>query len=168
MKQKKFLTVYAVFNEEVQNLLSTWQKDILCCYKGTQTMGIPFHISLGSFPLECEQTLMNLIEETCDTFSPFKVNLQKISTFGNAVLFLEPENHPLIMKLHSIFDGNYADGFTYHAHTTIFCGTEEEVLKAKSILEEKFIPIEAWITEIHLGEFFPTRIILEKKLKCKS
>lgn len=167
MKEKKFLTVYAVLNEEAQNMLSLLQKDILCYYEGTQTMGIPFHISLGSFPVESKDLLMHLIEETCNEFSPFEISFEKVNTFGNKVLFLEPTNHPLITKLHSIFDCNYANGYEFHPHATIFCGTETEVIHAKAILESNFSLVNAWITEIHLGEFFPPNILLKKKLKIK-
>ncbi len=164
MKKEKFLTVYAVFDEDTQVLLSAWQNEILKNYKGTQTMGIPFHISLGSFPVEQKQSLLNLIEIVGNDFSMFQVKIIKINTFEPSVLFVEPEYHPLLMELHTIFNGNYADGYEYHAHATIFCGTQEEVKLSKEILEQSFYSISAWIKEIHLGEFFPPKIYMKKQL----
>ncbi len=70
------------------------------------------------------------------------------------------------MQLHEKFNSNYADGLSYCPHTTIFCGAETEVLKAKEILKQDFHPIKCAITEIHLGEFFPTTMILKSKLQA--
>ena len=48
MKSDKFLTVFAVFDDETQRKLKDIQNNILSLgEKGTQTMDIPFHITLG-------------------------------------------------------------------------------------------------------------------------
>lgn len=50
MKKDKFLTVYAVFDKETQQKLKIMQDEVIKLgNEGTQTMGILFHISLGSF-----------------------------------------------------------------------------------------------------------------------
>lgn len=165
MKQKKFLTVYAVLDEKTQNLLTSWQKQIVGKYVGTQTMDIPFHISIGSFPIESRDVLTQNIEKVCGEIVPFEVFFDGVNTFGNDVLFLQPQDNPQIDALRSVFDGNFADGFEFHPHTTIFCGAESDVIKAKSILESNFCKFSGFVTEIHLGEFFPTKILLQRKLK---
>ena len=64
MKKKKFLTVYIIFDEQTEISLQHIQNEILNRYPyGTQTMGIPFHISLGSFPLEAKEELEKMIKE---------------------------------------------------------------------------------------------------------
>ena len=167
MKKEKFLTVFAVFDNETQIKLKHLQDEIFKLgYKGSQTMGIPFHITLGSFPLECESELINRIKETCSKNTQFDITLDKINNFGNAVLFAEPVINESLLNLHNIFNNNYADGLPYHPHATIFCGTEEEFMNAKDLLSKIFQPIHAKIVGIQMGEFFPTRMIIEEEL-CK-
>ena len=64
MKQDKFLTVFAVFDDDSQQKLKAFQDSVLDLgYSGTQTMDIPFHISLGSFKTEAEQELTARIRD---------------------------------------------------------------------------------------------------------
>ena len=165
MKQDKFLTVFAVFDDATQRRLKAFQDSVLSLgYSGTQTMDIPFHISLGSFKIECEQELKEKIKKICSQKFEFEINLNKVNHFGNEVLFIEPENNVKLAELHSLFDGSYANGFLWHAHTTIFCGKEEQVIEAKECLNNIFTPVTAKITGIQMGEFFPTRMIIAEKL----
>lgn len=165
MKQNKFLTVFAVFDDITQRKLKEFQDKVLSLgYPGTQTMGIPFHISLGSFKVKDEHELKARIKEACSQLSEFEINLIKINNFDNRVLFIEPEDNIELRSLHDKFDGNFADGFPWHAHATIFCGDEEQVIAANKCLTDIFEPIKARITGIQMGEFFPTRMIIAEKL----
>lgn len=167
MKQDKFLTVFAVFDDETQRILKTFQDKVLSLgCPGTQTMGIPFHVSLGSFKVEDERELIARIKEACSQNHEFEINLIEVNHFNNRVLFIEPEENAELRRLHDLFDSNYADGFPWHAHATIFCGSEQQVIQAKACLNDIFKPIKAKITGIQMGEFFPTRMIIEEKL-CK-
>lgn len=167
MKQEKFLTVFAVFDRMTQRKLNTLQDEVISLgYSGAQTMDIPFHISLGSFNVEDEQKLIAKIKEVCSQKHEFEINLNKVNHFDNRVLFIEPEYNLKLVELHTLFDGNFADGFPWHAHTTIFCGEEEQVIKAKERLINIFQPVRAKITGIQMGEFFPTKMIIAEKL-CK-
>lgn len=164
MKQDKFLTVFAVFDNVTQQKLKTFQDRVLNIgYPGTQTMDIPFHISLGSFKVEDERELKARIKEVCSQQYEFEINLNKVNHFNNRVLFIEPEENMKLCYLHDLFDGNFADGFPWHAHATIFCGNEEQVIRAKECLNDIFKPVKAKITGIQMGEFFPTRMIIEEK-----
>ena len=53
MEEKKFLTVFAVFEKGGQQELRKIQQNIINNNKSNekQTMDIPFHMSLGSFPI---------------------------------------------------------------------------------------------------------------------
>lgn len=167
MKQDKFLTVFAVFDDDTQQKLKALQDSVLSLgYAGTQTMGIPFHISLGSFKTEDESELVARIKEVCSQHCEFEINLNKVNHFNNRVLFIEPEENVNLRGLHELFDNNFADGFPWHAHATVFCGSEEQVIQAKQRLNDIFRPIKATIVGIQMGEFFPTRTIIEEKL-CK-
>lgn len=167
MIQEKFLTVFAVFDDDTQQKLKALQDSVLSLgHKGTQTMGIPFHISLGSFKIEDERELIARIKEVCAQHFEFNINLDKVNHFNNRVLFIEPSENKNLRSLHELFDNNFADGFPWHAHATIFCGSEEQVMEAKQCLNDSFKPIKAKIVGIQMGEFFPTRMIIKQKL-CK-
>lgn len=165
MKKKKFLTVFAVFDDNTQNLLESLQKDIFDLgYEGTQTMGIPFHISLGSFPVECEEDLKIRIKEACRNNKQFDIELYRVNHFGNTVLFIEPEVNEGLLNLHNLFDNNYANDFPWTPHATMFCGDNNQVVEAKNLLLENFKPITAKVVGIQMGEFFPTKMIIEEDL----
>lgn len=167
MKQDKFLTIFAVFDDDTQQKLKALQDKVLSLgYDGTQTMGIPFHITLGSFKVEDELELIARIKDVCSKHCAFEINLNKVNHFNNRVLFIEPEENIKLRCLHDLFDGNYADGLPWHAHATIFCGSEQQVIEAKQCLNDIFSPITAKIVGIQMGEFFPTRMIIEERL-CK-
>lgn len=163
MKKDKFLTVYAVLDEDTQKYLKAIQEDLLQLGDaGTQTMGIPFHISLGSFPVEEEKVLAKRIAEISLVQKPFPVQLRAVNHFYNRVLFLEPERTHELEKLQLAFDGNYADGFPWHPHVTLFRGDVQSVEKAKEFIAGKFRPFLCQIVGLEMGEFFPTRWITRK------
>ena len=169
MKKDKFLTIYAVFDKETQQKLKIMQDEVLKLgNKGTQTMDIPFHISLGSFSLDKRDMLIEKIKEVCSKFHKFDINLSQINDFNNKVLFVEPFADNNLTNLHLHFDDNYADGFPWHAHATIFCGGEAETKRVKEKLGEIFSPFTAKIVALELGEFFPTKIIFTKELGNKT
>lgn len=166
MEQNKFLTVFAVYDEETQAILKEYQDSVInATYSGTQTMNIPFHITLGSFQVEHEKELIDRIKLACSENFEFDINLSRVGHFNNKVLFIEPEYTEQLMNLHALFDNNYPYGFPYHAHTTIFCGEEQQVIKAKVILTELFESRQAKIVGIQMGEFFPTRMIVVRDLQ---
>ncbi len=163
---KKFLTVFAVFDEETQKLLKGYQDRVLSLgYKGTQTMDIPFHISLGTYPVDEEEKLKKKICEVSKLNRGFEIKLFKVNRFSYKVLFVEPEFSVGLKNLHSIFDGNvFNDEFDWHPHTTIFMGEEKQVKEAEQCLTQIFRPITAKLVGIQMGEFFPTRMIIEESL----
>jgi 2'-5' RNA ligase len=165
VSKDKFLTVFAVFDENTQMRLKALQDAILeKGFNGTQTMGIPFHISLGSFSPEKEEGLKAQILKLSKEIKPFDIELKEIGSFGNSVLFVQPIINGFLTELHGLFYGNYADGFAWHPHSTVFCGKDESVIKARKILEKKFKPITAKIMELHMCEFFPIRMIIKNEL----
>lgn len=172
MQNKKFLTVYAVFDKQTQALLSNWQDKItdkgLIGIYSDEIPSFTFHISLGSFAVNCEEALKNRLRDVCYRFTPFEVELNSIQTFGNRVLYLEPEKSQDIIRLHDLFDDNYADGLPYVPHVTMFIGNDEDMPEAKRILHSCFRPIRATVTEIHLCEFFPMKFIASYRLGEKD
>lgn len=163
MKQEKFLTVYAVLDEVTQSELTQLQNRILKKYpQGTQTMGIPFHISLGSFPVSAQEDLIQRINDCIKEVYSFSIKLQSLGHFNHSVIFVEPETNEALFELHKRFEGNFADGFSWYPHVTLYCGKEED---GKGILNEFFFEKKtAQIVGLELGEFFPTKIIMNGTL----
>lgn len=162
MKKDKFLTVYAVLDIKTQAKLQALQEDIEKKHPaGTQTLGIPFHISLGSFPIEMKDELIMRIANQLKRLAPFELELDGIGHFDYKVIYAKPVVNPKLLKLHESFAGNYADGFNWVPHVTLYCGTEEV---GKQILDSFWLTkSKAQIIGIQMGEFFPTKIIMDCK-----
>ena len=161
MNDKKFLTVMAVFDDKTQEKLANIQSRIIenvgC---GTQTIGIPFHLTLGSYPTEKERDVVAQIEKIAFVANPFEVLLVGYSTFSDRVLFLEPTKPQELLYLRKAFECDYANGFDWVPHATLFCGEADDVIKAKSYLPDICEPIRTKIVGIELGEFFPPKKII--------
>ena len=158
MKKDKFLTLYAVLDEETQKSLTELQNEILRKYpNGTQTMGIPFHISLGSFPLDMKDELLSRMIQIQKGCKSSTLELTGLDHFNHQVIFASPTLTEELKLLHQSFEGNYADGFPWHPHVTLYCGKEED---GKEIIKQfQFSKMSATIIGLELGEFFPTHII---------
>ena len=158
--------MFAVFDDGTQKKLKRLQDEILNLeFEGNQTMDIPFHISLGSFPVECAKELTDKIESVCSQLKAFEIRLERINHFNNSVLFVEPTENIALQELHHLFDNNFADGFPWHAHATIFCGNTEQVIKAREVAEKVFESFTARIVGINMGEFFPTKMLVAETFK---
>lgn len=166
MEQKKFLTVMAVLDEETQLLMHGLQQRIITSgMLGTQTMNIPFHITLGSYPPECEKALVSRIAEISADTKEITLSFPRLHTFGHTVLFAEPAENSDLNHLHLFFDSNYGNGFPWVPHATLFCGQNDEVIKAFSLIEKQFQAFQAKITAIELGRFFPAEFVCRYDLK---
>ena len=151
----------AVFDDKTQEMLAQIQSKIIeNVGEGTQTMGIPFHLTLGSYPVESRDELVAQIEEIASGEKPFEVILIGYNTFSDRVLFLEPTKPQELLDLRKAFECDYANGFDWVPHATLFCGGEEEIGKAKAYLPEITEPISTKIVGIELGEFFPPKKII--------
>ena len=121
MKKEKFLTIYAVFDEETQRKLNKIQQEIEAKYPaGSQTRGIPFHISLGSFPVEEKAALIGRIGKWIEELKPFSIELEGLGHFDNQLLYVKPNLNAELEALHQIFEGNYSDGYPCVPHVTPF------------------------------------------------
>lgn len=119
MKKEKFLTIYAVFDEETQRKLNKIQQEIEAKYPaGSQTRGIPFHISLGSFPVEEKAALIGRIGKWIEELKPFSIELEGLGHFDNQLLYVKPNLNAELEALHQIFEGNYSDGYPWVPHVT--------------------------------------------------
>ncbi len=166
MKKDKFLTVMAVYDGNTQNILSNIQKKVITALpNGTQTMDIPFHITLGSYSPEMEGEITKMVKEAARVTAKFPIQLLGYKDFGNKVLFAEPSIPPELIELRKCFESDYAESYPWVPHTTLFCGDEDLVIRATTLLPEIDDPINAEIVGLELGEFFPTRMIMKEDFK---
>ena len=76
---EQFLTLMADLDENTQNTMSEWYNTLKNAgFIGIQTQGLPFHISLATFPLEQEQKAIELTKKTAGEFSPIQVHISHI------------------------------------------------------------------------------------------
>lgn len=158
---EKFLTVYAVLDDAAQQTLLHYRQMLEAAgVNGIQTNDIPYHISLGSYPVENADMLRARILDVCVRCAPFPVRFAALGQFNNRVLFARPEANDGIMRLRGEFDNDYPNAFPYYPHCTLLQDAQEQVLNARKLLEPCFKPLTATVTGIELGEFFPTRRLM--------
>lgn len=156
MNDRRFLTVMAVFDDQTQKRLAEIQSFFMKnISSGSQTMGIPFHLTLGSYHTDELYNVIEQIKIIAGKTKSFDINLLGYGHFGNKVLFLEPEITDELVALRKGFECDYANGFDWVPHATLFCSDEDEVKRAREIAPALEFPISAKIVGIELGEFFP-------------
>lgn len=161
MNEKKFLTVMAVFDSQTQQKLGKIQSDIIeHVGEGTQTMGIPFHITLGSYATDELDVVIELIRKAAENMKPFDIRLLGQDSFGNKVLFLKPEKSEELFRLRAYFEKDYAHGHEWVPHATLICGEEKQVQNARELVCTLDLPQKATVVGIELGEFFPPKKII--------
>ena len=166
MDEKKFLTVMAVLDSQAQQKLGEIQSDIIeHVGEGTQTMGIPFHITLGSYATDELHAVIELIKKAAENIKPFDIRFLGQDSFGDKVLFLKPEKCSELLKLRSCFENDYANGYEWVPHATLFCGEEKQVQSARELVCTLDLPHNATVVGIELGEFFPPKKIIRIDFK---
>lgn len=163
---EKFLTVYAVYDDDTQKILKCYQDSLLeKGFLSSHPMDVPFHITLGSFPTSMLKELVERMEKVSLESNRFEIEINAVNTFGSRVLFVEPTLNERLLSLQKHFDMSYPHNLPYHAHTTMLLSEESDVREAKNLLLDLFKPIKATIVAIEMGEFFPTRFICRNCLK---
>ena len=165
--QNKALYILAQFDEETQNILTDYY-NILCQngFIGNQTKDIPYHFTLGSCDVGCEEQLIDMLDEVCSNTNYIDISLSYIGLFGQNVLFIAPSmNFELLNLQQSFFTDGSCGCHKWVAHATLLLDEPETILKAIPIITDKFKPFKARIESVGLYEFFPARFIKEYKLK---
>lgn len=161
MESKKFLTVMAVLDNQTQVRMEDIQQRIIqSAGEGTQTMGIPFHITLGSYAVSELEAVISVIKRVAEDTKPFEIALSGQGSFGDKVLFIKPNICPELLRLRSLFENDYAHGYEWVPHATLFCGEDSQIKKARKLLDTLDLPRRATVVGIELGEFFPARKII--------
>lgn len=165
MKRKNFLVVMACLDETTQREIKELRRKLYeRGIEGYETKDVPYHVSLGSFPLNKLGEIEQAMEKEASVTEPFELTLKSYSDFGGRVLYLRPEESAAISDLRKKFDCSYADGLDFVPHVTLLIGEEKDVSKAKEILGEAPV-LKATVTYLLLGRFFPAQYLRRCDLK---
>ena len=90
---EQFLTLMADLDEEAQARMSGWYRSLQeAGFTGVQTPGLPYHISLSTFPPDQEKEAAEIARKAAAEYAPIPVHLSHIGLFaGGKVLFAAPE-----------------------------------------------------------------------------
>ena len=156
----KFLCVLGIFDNDTQQVLKEHQDAILQAgFTGQQTMGIPFHVTLGTFPPDCREELESRLKGL--KMERFEVYFNHMGMFeGQKVLFIAPDVSGELLALKETF----SDEKGWTAHTTMLIDGRENTLKAMEILGERFRRFTGRMERVGLWEFFPARELMVKSL----
>ena len=162
---EEFLTLMADLDEDAQARMSAWYDRLKeAGFTGKQTPGLPFHISLATFPLEKEQEAIDITRKAGAAFSPIPVHISHMGLFaGGRVLFCGPERNPKLDALHLACE-KYPQKYPWTPHATLLIDEPDTVCAALPVLVKHFSPFVAKITRLHLCAFWPAREIASVEL----
>ena len=165
---EQFLTLMADFDEESQALMNEWSNQLKNeGFVGTQTPGLPFHISLATFSLDKEQEVICEMQRLAREFAAIPVHISHIGIFaGGKVLFAAPDmNPPRLFSLREAIHIKTDETFPWTPHATILIDETETICNALPVLLKSFHPFMGMITKLHLCAFWPTREIMSVDLR---
>ena len=163
---EKFLTLMADYCEEDQRRISVWYDALQNAgFTGTQTPGLPHHISLATFDLDQEAEAVALVRAIAAAHAPLEVDFSHIGVFpGGKVLFAAPDVTPALAALRKATGEAPLNGFPWTPHTTMLIDEPAVVAAALPHLVAAYHPFRARIDRLHLCAFWPTREILTAEL----
>ena len=158
---EQFLTLMADLDDEAQARMSGWYHSLQeAGFTGVQTPGLPYHISLSTFPLNQEKEAAEIARKAAAEYAPVPVHLSHIGLFaGGKVLFAAPEKDGELAALQAACRSDVPQQYPWTPHATILIDEPETVLAAMPVFLKAFVPFTARITRSHLCAFWPTREI---------
>lgn len=164
---EQFLTLMADLDDASQEIMSGWYNTLKeAGFTGTQTPGLPYHISLATFPLEKEQEIVALMQKVAAEFVPVPVHVSHVGMFaGGKVLFGAPELNPELAALQKACAKESIREYPWTPHATLLIDEPDTVYAALPVLMKSFYPFVGKIPRLHLCAFWPTREIASVELK---
>ena len=158
---EQFLTLMADLDDEAQARMSGWYHSLQeAGFTGVQTPGLPYHISLSTFPLNQEKEAAEIARKAAAEYAPVPVHLSHIGLFaGGEVLFAAPEKDAELAALQEACRSGAPQPYPWTPHATVLIDEPETVLAAMPVFVRAFVPFTARITRLHLCAFWPTREI---------
>ena len=156
---EQFLTLMADLDEAAQERMGGWYRRLTeAGFTGTQTPGLPYHISLASFPLDEEERAVRVMEAAAERFRPVPVHVSHIGIFApGRVLFGGPELNAELLALHDACEIHPDPARPWTPHVTLLIDEPLTTASAVPVLLRCFEPFFTRITRLHLCAFWPTR-----------
>ena len=128
---------------------------------GQQTPGVPYHFTMGSFPVERASGVLERAREVCRSTDAFGINLSHIGLFGLKVLFIGPSMNGELLGLHNaLVPEEPATGHhDWVAHATLLMDEPDIIHMAIPVVARHFEPFSARVESVGIYEFFPARFI---------
>ncbi len=166
---EQIIVMMAVWDDETQKVLSGWYDELSRAgFKGKQTPGIPYHISMSTYPVDKEAQAAELIRAAADTFEPFEVQISHIGMFaGGQILFAAPDRNPKLDELHRACDLGVVQDHPWTPHTTLMIDDAGVIQRALPTVVNSFRPLTGTIKSLQLCAFWPTREIAHLDLNKK-
>ena len=160
---EQFIVLMADIDDAGQDLMAGWYEKLKeKGFTGQQTPGLPFHISMATFPLEQEKEAVEITKRTAAEFAPIQVHMSHLGSFqGGKVLFAAPDmNPPKLMELREAVKPNAPEPHPWTPHCTLILDEPGIICRAFPPAMECFTPFLTRVTRLHLCAFWPTREIL--------
>ena len=163
---EQFLTLMADLDEESQARMNEWYQRLReAGFTGTQTPGLSYHISMATFPLDQEETAVEITRRSAAEFAPVPVHISHIGMFaGGRILFGGPEKDAGLTSLREACKPLTPEKHPWTPHVTILIDEPETIHAALPFFVKSFVPFVGTITRLHLCAFWPTREIMTVKL----
>jgi len=126
---------------------------------------VPYHITLGSFPVDQGSEIKSLVEVVCKEVKRFPLSYNHIGLFVLSVLFFGPDVNEQLLKLQKPFEDKRIKLHDWTAHTTLMMDEPDVILKALPVVSEQFTSFHATVDSVSLYEFWPSRLITECRLE---
>ena len=158
---EKFLALMADLDEGIQKQMSSWYASLLeAGFKGVQTPGLPYHITMAVLPLDHEGEAVSRMKKVAADFSEFPVHLSHIGMFaGGSVLFAAPERDRRLNEFHEALEFDVPSEYPWTPHATLIIDKPEIIQAAMPLVVNSFTPLLGKVTRLHLCEFQPKREI---------
>ena len=163
----KKLYILAELDNDTQNVIKKYEKIIFDNgFVGDQTKDIPYHITMGEYPIECENDLKILLDKIYLEYKEFNISYSGFGLFKLNVLYLNPCMNIKLIELYNFVNkiNSYKDN-DLSAHTTLYIDEPENVINILPKIVENSEKINGKIKYISLYEFFPKRLIKRIELK---
>ena len=151
----------ADWDEETQKALGAIYEDLQKeGFTGRQTPGIPYHISMSTYPVDKEAEALEAMKKAASLCGPVQVSISHIGMFaGGEILFVAPDRNAELEKLHDACDIGLPQEFAWTPHTTIMIDEPDVIHSALPTVVKGFRPRTGTIKRLHLCAFWPTREI---------
>ena len=163
---EQFLTLMADLDQDSQERMSGWYDTLReAGFTGVQTPGLPYHISLATFPLKQEEKAAEITRKAAAEVAPVPVHISHIGIFaGGKVLFGGPEKSAELAALREACKPDTPEQYPWTPHATILIDEPDIICAAIPVLMRSFVPFVGKITRLHLCAFWPAREIAAEEL----